>query len=233
MLASWHNYPKGILGLTERHLLAWFERSVASGETWLDIGALYGYTAIALTRLVGPWGRVFAFEPMLSTAGYLAQTRRLNDLSQLTVLPLGLASPEELELRRLPSTCGMVDSTLHRHEPTETVLVTRLDWLWPRICGKQERIDGIKIDVQGMEIEVLRGMLGVLRRFRPKLVIELHQGVARCELLEVLKAAGYSRPGRSLGPIKGEVEPEHLEDRSYEFQADIAQSRATEILPLS
>jgi len=229
IVASWHNYPKGIVGRTERHLLAWFQRNVSSGETWLDIGALYGYTAIALSRLVGPQGRVFAFEPMLGTAGYLAQTRLLNHLSQLTVLPLALASPEEMELRRLPSERGMVDSTLPGREPTETVVVTRMDWLWPRICDKQERIDGIKIDVQGMEIDVLRGMLGVLRRFRPKLVIEVHEGVARCELLELLQAAGYSRPGVPVAPIQGEVQPQYIDDRSYEFQADAAQSRAAEM----
>ena len=140
------------------------------GQTWVDIGAHYGYTAIALSRLVGSEGRVFAFEPMLSTAGYLGQTRRLNKLRQLTVLPLGLGAPETLVLISAQVIRGMVDSTIERKkkdkedaEWLERIMVARFDWLWPMICGADNRIDGVKIDVQGMETEVLAGMLESLR----------------------------------------------------------------------
>ena len=116
IVTSWHDYPAAILGYTERPLLDWFLQNVKPGQTWLDIGAHYGYTAIALSRLVGIEGRVFAFEPVLSTAGYIAQTRRLNNFPQLTVVPFGLAVPETLEIISLPVTRGMVDSTLCKKE---------------------------------------------------------------------------------------------------------------------
>ncbi|HEY6210465.1 MAG TPA: hypothetical protein VIW28_15495, partial [Gemmatimonadales bacterium] len=92
IVTSWHDYPGAILGRTERALLRWFERNVKAGETWLDAGAHYGYTAIALSELVGRSGRVFAFEPVLATAGHLARTRALNDLPQLIVVPFGLGA---------------------------------------------------------------------------------------------------------------------------------------------
>src|SRR5881628_2781406 len=76
IVTSWQDYPAGLMGRTERHLLGWFQREVRAEETWLDIGAHYGYTAIALSRLVGAAGRVFAFEPVTSTAGCVAQTKR-------------------------------------------------------------------------------------------------------------------------------------------------------------
>src|SRR6202011_64890 len=69
---SWHDYPGAILGTTERPLIEWFQRNVSAGETWIDIGAHYGYTAIALSRLVGVQGRVLAFEPVLTTASCIA-----------------------------------------------------------------------------------------------------------------------------------------------------------------
>src|SRR5580704_13820043 len=78
---SWHDYPGAILGTTERSLLRWLAANVQPGETWLDVGAHYGYTAVALSRLVGESGRVFAFEPMTSTAGCIARTRSINGLS--------------------------------------------------------------------------------------------------------------------------------------------------------
>lgn len=237
IVTSWHDYPAAITGRTERPLLDWFARNVKLGETWLDIGAHYGYTAIALGRLVGSEGRVFAFEPMISTAGCVAQTRELNDFPQLIVLPFGLACPEALEMRQLPATRGMVDSTLCKGEAypeksqrserqkdeeqavwQETIILARLDWLWPRICGKNGRIDGVKIDVQGMEEEVLQGMLETLQRQQPKLVVELHDGVNRKELLDLIEAAGYSRRALPIEPVEGEEEPQYLDNRSYAFQ---------------
>ena len=224
IVTSWHDYPAAITGRNERPLLEWFAQKVKSGETWIDIGAHYGYTAIALSRLVGTAGRVFAFEPMVSTAGYVTQTRHLNRFPQLTVLPLGLAGPETLEIKQLPVTRGMVDSTIGKDKGQsawqETIIVTRFDWFWLRVCGKREQIDGIKIDVQGMEIEVLRGMIETLRRRQPKLVVEIHLGVNREELLDVIEVAGYSPHGIPIEPCAGEIEPWYVDDRSYTFRAN-------------
>lgn len=198
IVTSWHDYPAGILGRTEKDLLRWFESNVRQGETWLDIGAHYGYTAIALSRLVGRSGRVFAFEPMLTTAGYLTKTRDVNALRQLTIIPMGLGTPEESVVSvELPVERGMADSTI-KGGFHESILVAGLDWLWPRIGGEKQRIDGVKIDVQGMEISVLRGMTELLVRDHPKLVVELHAGVDRQEFLEVLRASGYCSPGRAV-----------------------------------
>jgi hypothetical protein len=57
IVTSWHDYPAAITGRTERPLLDWFAQNVNPNETWLDIGAHYGYTAIGLCRLVGAAGR--------------------------------------------------------------------------------------------------------------------------------------------------------------------------------
>lgn len=224
IVTSWHNYPAAILGYTERSLLNWFAQNVKPGETWLDIGAHYGYTAIALSRLVGIEGRIFAFEPMLSTAGYVTQTRRLNNFPQLTVVPYGLAVPETLEIIGLPVTRGMVDSTINRTTDDgqrtawlETIMVARFDWLWPQICGNGARIDGVKIDVQGMEIEVLTGMMDTLGCQHPKLVVELHRGVEREKLLSIIELIGYARHATPIEPVAGEVSPLYLDDHSYFF----------------
>ena len=112
IVTSWRDYPAAILGRTEIPLLDWCYANARPGQTWLDVGAQYGYTAIALAQLVGSGGRVFAFEPMLSTAGCLGQTRMLNDLSQITVLPLALGNCAGLMPAELEATHGMVDSTL-------------------------------------------------------------------------------------------------------------------------
>jgi FkbM family methyltransferase len=218
IVTSWHDYPAAIMGRTEGPLLAWFAQRVKLGETWLDIGAHYGYTAIALSQLVGQQGRVFAFEPELCTAGYLSQTRLHNGLSQLAVLPYALGATCDLTVLQLPVTRGMIDSTIQQGDWAEAIHVVRLDWLWPRVCGDQGQIHGVKIDVQGMEIDVLHGMSEVLQTHRPKLVVEVHSGVNRAELLDLVEKAGYGRTAVPVEPVAGEVYPQYLDNHSYAFQ---------------
>jgi FkbM family methyltransferase len=216
LVTSWHDYPAGITGRTERPLIDWFVANVSPGDTWLDVGAHYGYTAIALSRLVGPSGRVFAFEPVVSTAGCATQTRQLNGLTQLTVVPCGLASPESVAYVSLPLERGMADRTMNGDEGRlrESIQIARLDWLWPRLNGVMNRVDGVKIDVQGMEIEALQGMADVLERHHPKVVIELHAGVDRSVILNLLAGLNYRTRGRAIEPQRGD---EYIDDRSYVF----------------
>jgi FkbM family methyltransferase len=220
IVTSWHDYPGAILGSTEWPLLEWFAKNVREGETWLDIGAHYGYTAVALSKLVGPSGRVFAFEPMLATAGCVSRTRIVNRLEQLIVIPIGLTNCADLGTERLQTVRGMIDGTLNGHAGFEMpFMVSRLDWLWPRIAGSDLHIDGVKIDVQGMEIHVLEGMTELLRKNRPKLVVEVHKGVSRPRLLELLSSSGYLSDGSAVEPVPSETSPLYADDRSYAFTA--------------
>lgn len=224
MVASWHDYPGAIIGYTEGAMLTWLDANVRSGETWLDIGAHYGYVSLRLAALVGPEGRVFAFEPSLSSAGALAQTRRINDLKQITVVPLGLADEPGLTAITLPEIRGMIDSTIDVADAEffETILATGFAELWPRLSGGDGKVDGIKIDVQGMELHVLRGLRPVLEEHRPALLLELHSGVDREEILSELTALGYSRNATAIDPADGETSPQFLDDRTYLFSAAAA-----------
>jgi FkbM family methyltransferase len=219
IVTSWHDYPASIMGRTERDLLDWFQHNVKPGETWLDVGAHYGYTAIALSQLVGPSGRVFAFEPVVSTAGCVAQTRSLNGLTQATVVPCGLGAPESLAYLKLPLERGMADRTLttDAERGWESIQIARLDWLWPRLNGGIDAVHGMKIDVQSMEIEALRGMEGLLQRQHPKLVVELHAGVDRSTVLDLLARAGYQTRGCAIEP---QVGADLKDNHSYAFVAN-------------
>ena len=223
---SWHDYPGAILGSTEKPLLEWFQRNVRLGETWIDVGAHYGYTAIALCRLVGRCGRVLAFEPVLSTAGCIARTRELNGLCQLQIVPLGLGSCEALESRRLPVVRGMADSTIGRGGWEERIAVASFDPVWTLLCERDPVVHGVKIDVQGMELEVIEGMRQMLRAWHPKLIVEFHAGVDRGGVLEVLASCGYGE-GAPIGADGGEG---YLDDRSYVFHTgDCAMSELAPI----
>lgn len=214
LVTSWHDYPAALLGYTERSLLRWLKANVRLGETWLDVGAHYGYTTLALCELVGPQGRVFAFEPVLETAGHLATTRSVNRLRQLTVIPLGLSSAEHPVPLRVPRLRGMAH---HVGAATivDTIFIVALDTLWPELAGGDGRLDGVKLDVQGMEYEALLGMRATLASAKPRVVVEFHHGVERKPVLGLLQELGYALP--ALRVASGTPGPPYLDDESYLF----------------
>jgi len=222
IVTSWHDYPGAILGRTERPLLTWFHRNARPSETWIDVGAHYGYTALALSRLVGPSGRVLAFEPVASTVHCLERTRGLNRLTQLTVLPVALAGCNQRQSVSLPTFRGMADSTLvnSKHD-TQAIESISFDVLWPTLAGGNPMVHGVKIDVQGMEIDVLKGMQEMLRRSKPVIAVELHKGVDRSAILTVLAECGYATAGEPIDSSEISGPPEYRDDCSYAFRPQL------------
>lgn len=214
IVTSLHDYPAAIFGRTERRLLEWFRKNVKPGETWLDIGAHYGYTSIALAELVGPSGQVYAFEPSIRTAGCLSQTRELNGLNQITVMPFGLGKPGDIRLMSVPIERGMANHEFGG-DSTQDILVIGFDDLWAAL-GRRP-VSGVKIDVQGMEVEVLEGMTRTLIAQRPHLVVEVHAGVDRARIAELLGNAGYHLPATPLQPETTGHKTVQYADQSYVF----------------
>jgi len=101
------------------------------------------------------------------------------------------------------------------HAWVEAIYCIALDTVWDRLCGPVDTISGIKIDVEGMECEVLRGMMGILRKHKPRLVIEIHKsrGIELETVAPILREAGYDPGGYVL-------EPASDLDRNYEFAVD-------------
>ena len=215
IVTSLHDYPGAILGRTERPLLAWFRLNVKPGETWLDVGAHYGYTAIALAEMVGADGRVYAFEPSLTTAGHLNRTRVLNRLEQIKVVPFALAEPGELRIASVAVDRGMANHAFGG-SGSEDIYLIGFDQL-SKTLGERG-VHGVKMDVQGMELQALQGMSAMLTQQRPKLVIEFHAGVGRDTILELLSRVGYRLPGKPIEPLPDETEAAYHDDRSYCFE---------------
>ena len=193
IVTSWHDYPAAILGYTERKLVDWLLANALPGETWLDVGANCGYTSLALSRAVGPDGRVFAFEPALTTAACLERTARANRLDQLVTLPFALSEAPRPVVSRFATERGMIDSQLPADGQVDmtSIINVGLDAVWDGISDGNPTVHGIKIDVQGMELDALRGMARLLARHRPRIVLEIHRDVPRDDVLGLLESCGY------------------------------------------
>jgi FkbM family methyltransferase len=160
----------------------------AIGACAVDVGAHIGAHTLALASLVGPSGRVHAFEPQRLPHQLLCANIVANQLWQVEPWPIGLGSvPRTLWYDRpdygQEGNFGAVELSTQRR--AVAVDVRRLDDLG---LGA---IDFIKIDVEGMESDVLRGAAKTLRQHRPALYVENDRALSAHGLISTLQSFGY------------------------------------------
>lgn len=126
----------------------------------LDGGAYDGDTiATALTRL--PLGEAYAFEP--DPGNYHALTERARDLPiPVTCFPCGLSS----ETRTLRFSSGQGEASTVSEQGDQMIQVVSID-----DCLPTARVDYLKLDVEGHEMETLQGATRLIRRNRPAMAI--------------------------------------------------------------
>lgn len=159
---------------------------VAPGDWVIDVGANIGHYTVRLSRLVGPSGRVMAFEPVAETFEILASlisAAGAHNVSLFNVAVSAEAGTAGVALPRFAS--GLTNYYMANLTSTAgefTVMTLPLDALMPT-----KRVSLIKIDVEGHELQALRGMQALLLRDRPRLIVE---GRSR-EVATLLKDLGY------------------------------------------
>jgi FkbM family methyltransferase len=184
-------------------------RYIHLGDTVLDIGAHVGYFTFNLSRLVGHRGSVVAFEPDVRARARLGRSVTANAFSNVVISPLALSATEgELEFFLSP-VLGWSTAVRDTHlTGLEKVVVKTapLDLLIER--GEvSNTIQFIKMDIEGFEVDALRGMEGVLRKGRPMLLVEVNEpmlkarGESPATLGLMLESFGYRQYERLLGDI--------------------------------
>lgn len=155
---------------------------LAPGDVAIDVGANVGYFSAVMSMLVGPTGRVYAYEPAPTTFSHLgtllasggrniiATQAAVSDREGRAKLSLGSESHSgRASLREFESEAGSVDV------PCITLDSTR---------GRVGPAKLVKIDVEGFEMKVLRGMHQILSKDRAYVILELSD--------TFLRAAGSS-----------------------------------------
>jgi FkbM family methyltransferase len=183
------------------------ERLVGEGQTVVDIGADVGLYSSRLAELVGPSGRVHAFEPNPARHEVLAALAAAQPQVELH-LP-GLSDHAGEEDLHVPIRGGAVVSAFGRLSPPPAgaegvswertpVEVTPLD---RELSGERSRISFVKCDVEGHELAVMRGAEQTLRAAMPTLLVEIEQRHSEAGVeatFEYLLGLGYS--GWAIGP---------------------------------
>lgn len=240
------------LGTYDPWLLHMLDRVIRPGDAAIDVGAHKGYVALHLARRVGPAGTVFAFEPDPRARRCLERHRDRNRMTEtVRVFDCALGDVHGEAEFALSGQLGW--SSFHPNaeaQPTirerVAVAVRRLDDLIAAgaIALDSSRLSFVKLDAEGAEPRVLRGMSGLLSRSDAMLWVEVNRpslsaaDSSTAELEGLLRGMGFGlwrvRRFRRVAAPRVSIEPlATLEDEPGDLFDLIASRRPPAGLPSS
>ncbi|MGZ3459411.1 MAG: FkbM family methyltransferase [Archangium sp.] len=206
------------LGSFERQETGWVRRWLKPGSTFVDVGANVGYFTLLASSLVGSAGRVCACEPSVRAFQRLEATLRDNAISQARAFNFALgAEPGTLNLYFTSPTVTNHTPSMVAQEGARSVpvRVRTLDE-----CLEEwglERVDILKIDVEGFEPQVLAGAGKALATGRIRAILcEFNDhwlrsnGSSAAELYAWIRGHRYRDIGGDREPAKGSMENRFL-----------------------
>lgn len=167
-----HNY--------EAEAAAYLSQRVKPGMVSFDVGANVGAYVLQLAHWSAPGGQVIAFEPNSGAREVLARHIAWNGIeSRVTVAPLAVSAQPGENVLYAEGADGMsrlaeANRGLRGNAVEVVVPVTSID-TWCREHGIWP--DVLLLDIEGFEIEALRGAREAIARKRPILVVEMHPNV--------------------------------------------------------
>jgi FkbM family methyltransferase len=203
----------------ERELLM---EIAANAGTVVDIGANNGFTALCFANQPGV-ERVIAFEPDPSNFDVAQQNVKLNDSPKVEVFQKGLGSTKAVAKlfmvnERNPGMNRLLKDASDSNVASKDIEIVSLDDFLKE--NRLSTLGLIKIDVEGYEMEVLRGAKETLSAFKPKLFIEVDDANLKAldssskELIEFLKSIYYScfdaKTKRRIGNV-GDLSDSHCD----------------------
>ncbi len=174
-----------------------FRQLVRPGQIVVDAGANIGAHTVFLSKHVGPTGRVLAFEPQRLVFHLLCTNLALGAITNvdahhaaLGAQPGTIVVPElDVQAANNFGSLGLGDGAAGAPAAGASVPVLTLDGLAAQ--GSLPACHFIKIDVEGMELDVLTGAASVVERFRPRLYVEADRRDKSPALIAWLLARGY------------------------------------------
>jgi FkbM family methyltransferase len=178
---------------------------LSAGAVFLDVGAHIGYYSLKASVRVGEGGKVISFEPNPRTLEQLRANIVASHAANVIVEPIAGTDSEQM--------LTLYDSTSEGNSGASSLALTNADELRRGVLPSYavrgrpidqvvselslQRVDVIKVDVEGAEYLVLRGLRETLRRFHPKVVIEVvpfqlaAMNATAEDLVSLMKELGY------------------------------------------
>ena len=176
-----------VSGLWEIYVKSILDKKVKNDDVIVDVGANIGVYAIPLAKRVK---KVIAFEPHPKTSEMLEKSIELNHLHNIVLVKKTIGDSKKKVLYNLsdiPMESGII-TTINR-DLNSTIESESIDLDTALIM--ENKIDWLLIDVEGFEVNVLNGAINILRKYSPKIIIEVfHHNIDKVN--EILRNEGYS-----------------------------------------
>ncbi|MCF8002798.1 MAG: FkbM family methyltransferase [Chromatiaceae bacterium] len=201
---NWIDWNVLFRGAFEPELDVMIEKALPFGGVGVDVGANIGVHTLTMARVVGSEGRVLAFEPNPLIFSCLEANIKLNGMEQIVsayssalgdefaVMQLRIPTQDSREGNQMGLASLVALNSPHHLVSVE---VQTLDDLVAKAGISQ--VDFVKIDVQGFECQVLRGMRAILQKYHPAIVFEYELWAwtegkgSLAQAVGTLKDAGY------------------------------------------
>jgi FkbM family methyltransferase len=165
---------------------------IKKGDIVFDIGANIGQSACRYSKLVGSAGKVFSFEPVKTNFQLLNKMKRILRLKNVTILNLAIGEKSKKDSIYIPTmknsnievgTRASLKYTENEFQNAtlriENIKVKTIDELMIEL--NLNRLDVIKSDTEGNELEVLRGGYYTINKYKPILILEINHENNRLE----------------------------------------------------
>ena len=175
---SGQSNPAYALGTNEPPVQNALAACLKPGDVFYDIGANVGFFTIIGAKLVGNAGHVYAFEPVPANAALVRRNAQLNQFSNITVFEQAVsASSGKAELLVAHysggSTLSVADTPPDLKDRMMVDIVAIDDLITQKAILPPTMI---KIDVEGAELEALRGMTETIKTYQPIILYEIDDG---------------------------------------------------------
>ncbi len=166
------------------------------GNICIDIGANIGYWSLAFNKYLEREKIIFSLEPDKGNMSYLSHNLKLEE--NITLLQVGLGSkvedislgiPEYTKKRGGEHAQNTGNISVYNEENNSSSRFTTVDLLLSGVTQYKEKVFLIKIDVEGFEYEVIKGMEGCIKKDRPLTILEINpdtQLLSGYDLREIL-----------------------------------------------
>jgi FkbM family methyltransferase len=174
MRVDWQLHRSFAYGTWEPEVVKAVQAHVAEGMAVLDIGAQTGFYALLLAKLVGPTGQVVAFEPLPANLRVLKENVRINGVQNVRLRNQAVARLSAEMYFEFPNfERSLVGGPLLEGE-SERVFPVQGISLDDYFQEGGRPVQFVKMDIEGAEVDVLKGARRFLDGWHPCMIVELH-----------------------------------------------------------
>jgi len=174
MRIEWARYRCFAYGNWEPELRDLVKAELKPGDVVADVGAHIGYYSLLFSRLVGPQGNVFSFEPVPQNFAFLTENLRLNSCSNVEPVNRAVLDRQTQIRIDLPEDDPLpIGVSFVTPSDKGSVLVDSVS-LDDYLLAKTGRVDFLKVDAECAEDLVLVGARHLIDRDHPRILMEVH-----------------------------------------------------------